>query len=43
MDNVKISGTQRDREYPDIGKDDLLLQNPGRKAVRKYQGIYRRT
>jgi hypothetical protein len=27
MDNEKISGTQRDRAYPDTGKDDLLHNN----------------
>jgi len=35
MVTVKISGTQRDETYPDIVKDYLAVQNPGRRAVLK--------
>jgi len=35
MVTVKISGTQRDKAYPDIVKDNLTLQSPGRRAILK--------
>jgi hypothetical protein len=35
MVTVKISGTQRDETYPDIVKDNLPRQTPGKRAVPK--------